>query len=254
MILAVDIGNTNVRWALFSGEQIASRGVVPTPELTHSDQSLERALAEAGVAPSRVRRVIVGSVVSEAAHLREDLVRIFGPQVVWAHHRMDFGFDIEYDDASCVGIDRLAGALAAVELFGVPVIVADLGSAITVDTVTADRRFLGGAIAPGRRMGAQALHRATSLLPLVDPGKTPDLTGRSTAECIRTGLFHSALGLVDGLVEKLRAEVVPGAYVVATGGDAPAISSASRQVQTVNPDLVLRGLYFLSKRAETGEL
>jgi type III pantothenate kinase len=219
------------------------------------EKTIQEALGCSDVPAQEIQRLIVSSVAPDAAGLSQAFDRLFEGKVVWADHRMDFGFRIEYDDPSQVGTDRLASALAASEIYGVPVIVADVGTAITVDMVTADRRFVGGAIAPGRQMAADALHRGTSLLPRVEPGEQPPLTGRSTSDCIRSGLLHGAVGLVDTMIERLRARLDPAAFAVATGGDAAATVEASKYLQTVNPHLVLRGLYLLYRRstAEAGD-
>ena len=252
MVLAVDIGNSNISCAVFKDEAILTHWRLPTESdkgTQYYEKKLEEALVQADVAVEDIRDVLAGSVLRESAGLSKALTVLFKCPTVWADHRMDFGFDIEYDDPACVGIDRLLSALAGAVLYGLPVIVVDLGTAITVDMVTADRRFVAGAIAPGRRMAADALHQGTSLLPRVEPGGQPSLAARSTTECIRSGLFYGTTGLVDGLVERMRSEMVSGAYVVATGGDAAAIAGASKHIQTVNPHLVLWGLYWLHKRS-----
>lgn len=256
MVLAVDIGNSNISYAVFKDEAILAHWRLPTEsdrDTQYYEENLEKTLVQADVAVEDIRDVVVGSVIRESADLSKALTALFKCPMVWADHRMDFGFDIEYDDPARVGIDRLLAALAGAELCGLPVIVVDLGTAITVDMVTADRRFVAGAIAPGRRMAADALHQGTSLLPRVEPGGQPSLTGRSTSECIRSGLFYGTVGLVDGLVERMRIEIVPGAHVVATGGDAAPIAQASKYIQTVNPHLVLWGLYLLYKRSAVNQ-
>ena len=267
MVLAVDIGNSNIDCGVFAAEDILAHWTFPTAidrDAQHQRPGFPRepglfaqywqegfanGLAQASIAIEDVRHVIVGTVVREVAALSKVLDRLFKKPIVWADCRMDFGLDIEYDDPASLGIDRLLGALAAAELYSLPVIVVDMGTAITVDMVTADRHFVAGAIAPGRQMAAEALYQRTSLLPRVDLSVPPTLTGRSTSECIRSGVFYGTVGLVDGLIERMRNEMVPGAYVVATGGDAASIGQVSRHIQTVNPHLVLWGLYLLHKRS-----
>ena len=251
MVLAVDIGNSNTRCALFEREAIAAHFSLPTDtgkDAAFYEQKLTEGFADARRAVQDVRHVIVGSVVPEARGLCGAMGALFEGRVTWADPQMDFGFAVQYDDPSQMGIDRLAGGLGASQLYGVPVIVADVGTAITVDMVTADGRFVAGVIAPGMRLGAEALHQGTGLLPGVEPGGQAPLVGRSTADCIRSGVFFSAVGLVDRVIAGLRSQVDPAAFAVATGGDADCIAQACTCVQTVNPHLVLWGLYRLHQR------
>lgn len=252
MVLAVDIGNSNTRCALFEREAIAAHWSLPTDtgkDAAFYEQQFAEAFANARRAVQDVRHVMVGSVVPNAHGLRGAVGALFEGRVAWADPQMDFGFAVQYDDPSQIGIDRLAGGLGAWHLYGAPVIVVDAGTAITVDMVTADGRFVAGVIAPGMRLGAEALHQGTGLLPRVVPGGQAPLVGRSTADCIRSGVFFSAVGLADRVIAGLRTQIDPAAFAVATGGDAESVAGACTHIQTVNPHLVLWGLYLLHRRS-----
>jgi type III pantothenate kinase len=147
-----------------------------------------------------------------------------------------------------VGQDRLVGGYAAWKLFGGPCIVADFGTAITIDVVSKAGEYLGGIIAPGLDISLEALASRTALLPKVELKEPPELLGRDTANSIRSGVLNGCVALTDGLVAGLQAKYVPKATVVATGGASKLIAKHAKRIDHVRPNLVLEGLFELAKK------
>ena len=145
-----------------------------------------------------------------------------------------------------VGQDRLVGAYAAWKQFKRACIVADFGTAITIDVVTKRGEYLGGVIAPGFEISLEALATRTALLPKVELREPPELLGRDTANSIRSGLIHGCAALCDGLIRELKIRYVPNATVVATGGASPLMAKYAKSLTHLKPHLILEGLYALS--------
>lgn len=238
-VLAVDIGNSGAHLGAFSEGKLVWRATFPQDEP-------DRALREV---PVGIEGAVLGSVVRGARELwAEALERSLGLEPLVASGRSDWGLMVLYDDPESVGVDRLSAASEAYRTVGGRVVVVDVGTAITVDAVSDDGTFLGGIIAPGPRLMASALHEGTSLLPPTEPEPGADLLGRSTEDCIRSGLLHGTASLVDGLVGRVRRKL-GGAKVVATGGGLDFVLPALEvRPEVVEPDLVLKGLYRLFVR------
>ena len=248
MILAVDIGNSGVHIGAFREGKLAWRAGVPL-KVEDPVVTLRDLLRARGISPGDVRGAVVGSVVRDASEVWTAALRMsLGVEPLIAKGRSDWGIEVSYDDPDSVGVDRLSAASEAYHRVGGPVVVVDVGTAITVDAVSGDGVFVGGIIATGPRLMALALHEHTSLLPLVEPERGIGLLGRSTVDCIRSGLLYGTASLVDGLVRRARREM-GDATVVATGGGLEFVLPAlEERVDVVDPDLVLKGLYRLFGR------
>ena len=155
---------------------------------------------------------------------------------------------IRYDNPSEVGADRIVNGVAARELYGAPVIVVDFGTATTFDIVNAAGEYAGGIIAPGILISAEALFAQASRLYRVDVKKPSLLVGRNTAAAMQSGIYYGSIGLVDGILERLLAEIPGVKNVVATGGQAELIAAGSRYIREVNPRLTLVGLKLIYDR------
>jgi type III pantothenate kinase len=256
MRIAIDMGNTETAVALFDRERIAGVRRIKTARFLAGERPaglLEDALAglrseDPVTRDAAIEGSVVASVVPEAApallaalsgfHHGEPLV--VGPSI-------DLGIRIGYERPEELGPDRIADAVAGFAKAGGAVIVIDLGTATTFNAVTADGTFLGGAIAPGVRTGAEALGRAASRL------FTPDLRlpersiGRSTDEALRSGILWGAVEMVDGMADRMRKEM-GGAAVLATGGLAPLVAPRSRVIESSDELLTLKGLKLLYER------
>lgn len=247
-VLAVDIGNSGVHIGAFRGRKLAWRTGAPL-EVEDPVGTLEGLLCARGISLSDVRGAVVGSVVRGTTKVWTAALRgLSGVEPLVARGRSDWGIEVSYDDPDSVGVDRLSAASEAYRSVGGPVVVVDVGTAITVDVVSGDGAFLGGVIAAGPKLMSLALHEHTSLLPLVEPKHGVGLLGCSTVDCIRSGLLYGTASLVDGLVKRARGEV-GDATVVATGGGLDFVLPAlEERVDVVDPDLVLKGLYRLFRR------
>ncbi len=247
MLLAVDIGNTEVTIGLFAGAELERSWRI----MTHPDRSsdewsvLLRALfSQSGMDVADVGQSIVASVVPMSTEAVSDgLVDATGTvPIVVSAAALPIRLDVE--EPQTVGADRMINTLAASRLFACDTIVVDFGTATTLDCITGDGRFLGGIIAPGVRTAGENLIRRAAKLSATDLSPPPQALGRRTDDCIRAGLVFGSADAVDGLVRRLKAEwptrEVP--KVIATGGLAPLMAKYSSEIEEVHPDLTLQGL------------
>jgi type III pantothenate kinase len=246
MLLAVDIGNSAIKFGLFEQETLASKFSIPTIRTATSDD-LMHVVATRLDFP--IDAAIVCSVVPEVdSALREFLRSNTGVEPIFVNNSFDFGLKINYEPLDSLGTDRLVAAFAAVEMYGAPVIVCSLGTATTIDVVSADREFLGGVIAPGMNAMAEALHLKASKLPKVDAAKPESVIGNSTVDAIRSGVFYGYVAMVEGLIERFKKVVGSGARVIATGGSAEFIADKSEAFEIVELNLIMSGLQALTRR------
>ncbi len=258
-LLAVDVGNTNITMGLFDTAQMTRCPMsnAPCPNLlgtwriqTDIGRTAEEHFSAArdflawqncGVA--EVQAFVLCSVVPPVTGALEEMAqRFFGVEALIVTGAMDFGIRNAYQPPEAVGADRLVNAVAAMHFYGVPCIVVDFGTATTIDTVSADGTYLGGAIAPGITMAAEALFQRTAQLPRVALTAPTHAIGRTTTESIQSGLVFGYVGLVKELVGRFRAELGASTKVVATGGLAGLIAPLTGVVREVNLDLTLLGL------------
>jgi type III pantothenate kinase len=251
MFLALDIGNTNLTWGAFDGERLRASGKIPTDADRPAEgfaRELRAALAAAAIDRSTVTAGMVGSVVRGMAAKARDAIRVLsGAGLREARADMDLGIGFAVEDPGRVGIDRLLAAAAAF-VAGGPVVVADLGTALTVDLVSGDGIFMGGTIAPGLRLCLGALHGKTSLLPRVDLSPPAAVVGTNTPDCIRSGVVHGVAGMVDGLVRRVSEGASGPVRAILTGGDAAFLSPYLTIPHELDPHLVLRGLLLAHRR------
>ena len=242
-IAAVSLGNTSVRWGLWSGEGFASRGSAPSAALGTAR------LFPAEAAESAPDALAVASVVPAAEpELEAALRRELGLAPRWLNRDLPVPLRLDVDEPGRVGADRLAAALAAHRRFGAAVVV-DFGTAITVNAVTAEGVFLGGAILPGPELGRRALAAGTAGVNVPGPVRAAAFPGRNTADAACAALTLGLAGAVDRLVEEARAALGGRAAAVATGGGAELMAPLCRTRFEVRPDLVLEGLVIAVQEA-----
>lgn len=247
--LVADVGNTDTVFGLLSlsGREVHAHWRISTgvPRTEDEYRVLLRALLDAGSADAgTIRRAVIASVVpSGDPTLRRVLASVVEGPVFQVTARSDLPIRIDVEEPLTVGADRIVNTLAARVRFGCDTIVVDLGTATTFDCITAEGVFLGGVIAPGVSAGLDWLARSTAKLPRVELAPPAEVIGRRTEACIRSGVFHSALGAVDAIVQRIResweSEKI---LVVATGGFAPVIGPHVSSVDRVEPHLTLEGL------------
>ncbi|MCU0887998.1 MAG: type III pantothenate kinase [Rubritepida sp.] len=253
MLLAVDAGNTNVVFAIHDGEGWRGRWRIATEPQRTSDEYavwLLTLMQHAGLKPSDVTRCAIGTVVPAALYNLRRLSRDwFGIEPLIARSILDWGFAIEVERPQEVGADRLLNSLAAHRHYGGPLIVIDLGTATTFDVVAADGSYQGGVIAPGINLSIEALHKAAARLPRIGIGRPQAAIGRDTVSAMQSGIFWGYVGLIEGIVLRIRAEAeIPGMKVIATGGLAPLLAEGTTVIGHVDPDLTLEGLRLLAAR------
>jgi len=247
MLLALDVGNTHTVLGAFDGSNLRANWRIATSTEATADELgvLLRALfAGDGIDPSGIEGIIVSSVVPDLDAVHRELARSrFDLEPLFVEPGVRTGVPILYDNPHEVGADRIVNAVAAVARYGAPVIVLDFGTATTFDVVSPRGEYLGGVIAPGLGISADALFERAARLVRVDIRKPPrGVIGRNTMESIQSGLFYGYAGLVEGIVARLRAELDAPAPIVATGGLARVFEGEIRSIDVVNPDLALEGL------------
>ena len=250
MILAIDIGNTTTSFGVFEGVKLRSQFAIATqPFRTPDEITLQlKALAKTrGLHLTRASQVILCSVVPRMSSVLIQSLRSLGAMPINV-----VGQDLtvplinKYTYPEQVGQDRLVSAYAAWQRYKNDCIIADFGTAITIDVVTKKGEYLGGVIAPGIDISLEALATKTALLPKVELREPPEVLGRDTANSIRSGLIHGCAALCDGLIDRLKAKYVPRASVVATGGTAEIIVRHCQSIDNVRPHLILEGLRLLA--------
>ena len=246
MLLAVDIGNSMVNVGAFDGEHLVANLRVSTDARRSPDEYgliLRNLLELNGIDPSVVTDVCMCSVVPPLTGVFEELIQTYfsvKPLTVTAGVRT--GLQISYDNPRDVGADRIVDAVAAIELYGPPVIIVDFGTATVFDAVSRDGVYLGGAIAPGINVAAEALFLNTSQLRRVELVAPELAIGQNTTAALQSGLVLGYAGLVTGLVNRFKKELGADAKVVGTGGLAGIISTVADVFDTINQDLTLIGL------------
>lgn len=246
MLLAVDIGNTNTKFAVFDGDELISKTTIPTPRGQSVGEVFEylRSSIE-----HKIDNAILCSVVPELNGVVAGAVdAAFSIRCRIVQNNDDLGLDIRYQPLADAGADRLVNAFSAVEKYGSPLIVCSFGTATTIDAIDGERVLLGGIIAPGLGSLSKALHLTTSRLPEVEI-EFPDRTiQNTTVECLRSGIVIGYVEMVDGLVRRIIGEMNAGATVIVTGGNAALVAEHSAHKMTVETDLLLDGLAKLSTR------
>ncbi len=252
MLLAFDAGNTNVVAAVHDGR--TWRGVwriATDPQRTSDDYAvwLLTLLRLAGIEREAVNAAVIGTVVPAALyHLRRLCRDWFQVEPLVVRSTLDWGFAIRVDNPEEVGADRLLNALAAHARYQGPLMVIDFGTATTFDVVDADGAYRGGVIAPGINLSIEALHRAAARLPRIGMGRPQAVIGTNTIAAMQSGVYWGYVGMVEGLVARIRAEFGGALKVIATGGLAPLIAEGTMLIDRIDPDITLEGLRLLAGR------
>ena len=254
MLLAIDIGNTEVTLGLFDGEELR-RSFRVSSETRRTADEVELLLRQAfpELAPGKARpeghAAIIGSVVpAQTSIFLEAARRITADEPLLVSAATTARVKIEYRDPASAGADRIANAVAAFDRYGAPAIVVDFGTATTFDVLLKGRRYRGGVIAPGVLTGAEHLVRRAARLSAFELKPPPRVVGRNTEESLQSGVFYGAVGQVDAIVRRIADEEKIKPKVIATGGLAAAIAAHSETIQAVDADLTLHGLRLIHQR------
>ncbi len=246
MLLAVDIGNTNIMMGLFDGEEVRRSWRISTDRERTADEYgviLLGLLDSCGLKTRDIRASAICSVVPPLEDVFEELAgRFLNAKALVVGPDVKTGIELAVDNPQEVGSDRIVNAVAAFSTHKRALIVVDFGTAVTFDYISPEGEYHGGAIAPGISMSARALWKGTARLPQVDIKRPENVVGRNTADSIRAGVFYGFVSLVDGIVERMKQEVETDPFVIATGGFAREMAGWSKTINEIDELLTLKGL------------
>jgi type III pantothenate kinase len=252
VLLALDAGNSNITIGAFQGRKMVSHWRLRTVTQQTADEwgiLLRNLFSPAGLDIATVDGMIISSVVPPInTTLAFMAQRYFHTEAMFVGPRTNLGLTIRYDNPSEVGADRLVNGVAGFAKYGGPCVVVDFGTTINFDVISKDAEYLGGAIAVGISIAIEALFSKTARLPLVDFRPPKDVVGTNTVDSIRSGLYFGAIGMIDGILERVIEKLGPETKTVATGGQAHMIVSGSRYLKTVDEHLTLEGLQMIWER------
>lgn len=257
MLLAIDVGNTNVTIGVFDGDRLAhSWRLAALRERTADELGIfvTRLFEQAHVPLGSVHGIAVASVVPPLTRPMEEMCERYFSHTALIVDATNAGMPVRYSPVGDVGADRIVNAVAAREKYGradsTPLIVVDFGTGTTFDVISAAGEYLGGVISPGIGISAEALFQRAARLPRVDVRKPAAVIGQNTVNAMQSGLFYGYVEMVDGLVRRMRKELEGGdrAVVIATGGLADVISGESASIQHVDANLTLDGLRLIWTR------
>jgi type III pantothenate kinase len=256
MLLAIDVGNTNVTIGVFDEARLVHNWRLAALRERTADELgifITRLLEQAKIDVSAISGIAVASVVPPLTRPIEEMCeRYFGRTALLAD-ATNAGMPVRYSPETDVGADRIVNAVAAWEKYGRdggPLIVVDFGTGTTFDVISREGEYLGGIICPGIGISAEALFQRAARLPRVDVRKPPSVIGQTTVHAMQSGLFFGYVEMVDGLIRRVRAELDGGnrATVIGTGGLVEVICEESRAIQKIEPDLTLDGLRLIWQR------
>ncbi|MDS1030980.1 type III pantothenate kinase [Bacillota bacterium LX-D] len=252
MLLLCDIGNTNIVLGIYKDNKIVSHWRISTDRLKTSDEYgilLQQLFLANGFNFKEIKAAVLASVVPPLNNVLENTFKkylgivplLIGPGV-------KTGIPIIFDNPKEVGADRIVNAVAAYAKYGGPCIVVDFGTATTYDAISAKGEYLGGAIAPGIGISAEALFQHAAKLPKIELIKPKNVIGKSTIVCMQSGIIYGYLGQIEGIVKKMKKELGGQAFVVATGGLASLFSEETKYIDHVDQLLTLDGLIIIYQR------
>lgn len=252
MLLAIDIGNTNIVLGLYDGQQLKESWRAATDPRRTTDEyavMIYDFLARRGYRTEQISDAAISSVVPALTPVFRDLSQRYWeiePLVVSVE--LDLGLRVLTDTPSEVGADRIVNAVAAKVIYGTPAIVIDFGTATTWDVVSKDGDYLGGAIAPGVGISAEALASRTARLHRIELTFPKNVIGKNTDASMRSGILFGYVAMVEGLTQRIQNELGGGARVIATGGLASVIAAQTKTIEVVDHDLTLEGLRIIWER------
>ena len=257
MLLTIDVGNTNSVLGVFRGEELIAHWRLTTARSQTVDEYgvLTRNLFTLkDLDPKSVRGIIISSVVPPVNWTLSEMAKIyFGQKALFVEPGVKTGMAVLVDNPMEVGADRIVNGVAAFHQYGGPCIVVDFGTAITFDAISAKGEYLGGVIAPGLGISSEALFARAAKLPRVeikDPGR---IVGTNTVASMQSGLYYGAVDMVDGILQRMKAELGANVRVVATGGQASLVAKGSKHIERTDDFLTLTGLRLIWDKNQAQE-
>lgn len=254
MLLACDVGNTNIVFGVFDKKNLVTSFRIGTDQQKTSDEYtvlVKTLLEQDGIKMEGIKDVIVSSVVPEVMHSLENFtMKSWGKDPYIVGQGLKTGINIKYQNPSQVGADRIVNVVAAFAKYKGPLVIIDFGTATTFCVVTEKGDYLGGAIAPGIKISMEALFFKTSMLPNIEIVKPESVIGKNTTWAMQSGVYYGYSGMVDNIIEEIAKEINQQPTVVATGGLASLIMPQSRFKYFLDRNLTLDGLRMIYERNE----
>lgn len=252
MLLAIDIGNTNILIGGIKDDEIIFKARIATDRTRTSDQygvEIKNMIEALGAKISDISDCIISSVVPPVFNsVRTGVIKIIGKQPMVVGPGLKTGLNIHVDVPSQVGSDRIVIAVAALAEYQAPLILIDMGTATTIEVVEPENRYLGGVIFPGVKVSLDALTSRAAQLPGISLDQPKHVIGKNTVDCMRSGTMYGNAAMIDGLVERMEEELGHRSTIIATGGLARFITPLCKREIIVEKDLLLKGLNLLYKK------
>lgn len=251
MLLAIDIGNTNITIGCIRDDEIVCEARIATDKTRTSDQygvEIKTMLETYGCSLNEIEDCIIASVVPPVFNaVRNGVYKIIGRPPMVVGHGLKTGLDIRLDNPAQVGSDRIVIAVAALAKWQAPLILIDMGTATTVEVIEPKNHYLGGVIMPGARIALDALTSRTAQLPGINLDQPGRIVARNTVDAMRSGIMYGTAAMLDGVLDRMAEELGHTSTVVATGGIAPYIVPLCKHDITIERDLLLQGLNVIYK-------
>ncbi|EIT84166.1 pantothenate kinase [Fictibacillus macauensis ZFHKF-1] len=249
MIFVFDVGNTNIVLGLYHEEELLHHWRISTAREKTEDEYgmlIVNLFKEASIAKEAIEGIIISSVVPHIMSTLERMcLKYFHRKPLLIGPGIKTGLNIKYENPREVGADRIVNAVAAIQLYGAPVIVVDFGTATTYCYINEQGHYMGGAIAPGINVATEGLYKNAAKLPRIEISKPPSVIGKNTVNAMQSGLLFGYVGQVEGIVKRIKQETNVNATVVATGGMAGLIAEECAEIDVVDPFLTLKGLHVI---------
>lgn len=253
MLLVIDVGNTNTVLGVYEGAELIAHWRLTTERSRTVDEygiQFRNLFTLATLDPKAITAIAISSVVPPLNYTLEKLAQVyFGHAPLFVDHTSDMGMTIRYTPVTDVGADRIVNSVAAIERYGAPCIIVDFGTATTFDAVTVEREYIGGVITPGVVISAEALFQRAARLFRVEIRRPEQIIGETTVGSVQSGLYYGYIGLVDGILKRMIAELGGSPRVVATGGLAKLIGRGSEYIEEIDENLTLEGLRLIYERS-----
>ncbi len=252
MLLAIDIGNTNIVIGCIREDEILFKVRIATDRLKTSDQygvEIKNMLEAFGVRREDISDCIIASVVPPVFNsVHTGVIKVIGKQPMVVGPGLKTGLNIHVDIPSQVGSDRIVAAVAALAEYKAPLVLIDMGTATTIEVVEPENVYLGGVIFPGMKVSLDSLTSRAAQLPGISLDTPKSVIGKNTVDCMRSGMMYGTAAMLDGVIDRIAEELGHGSTIVATGGLAQFVTPLCRHEVILEKDLLLKGLNILYKK------